>query len=103
MRNQAAVLDIEELAKIGTQIKTCPYYGSRNNTQKADMVTLPYNMLIMGDVRRALNINLKNKIVILDEAHNVVDSVRDAYSLTISLTRVYLILCLLYFCIDNKK
>ena len=82
------MLDIEHLGTLGRRIETCPYYGVRANVGFSDFITLPYNMLIVPDVRKALGIDLTNKVVIFDEAHNVIDSVRGAYSLVLTEDRV---------------
>ena len=78
------MLDIEELAALAERIETCPYYGIRNNVSMSDLITLPYNMLIVPEARKALGLDLRDKVVIFDEAHNVIDSVRGAYSITIT-------------------
>ncbi|KAF8333493.1 DNA repair helicase [Cantharellus anzutake] len=62
----ASPKDIEDLVEIGKELKTCPYYGS---------LTLPYNLLLQKSAREALGISLEDHIVIIDEAHNLIDTV----------------------------
>lgn len=40
------IMDIEELVKFGEQHETCPYYMSKENQDRAEIVFLPYNYLI---------------------------------------------------------
>jgi len=35
------------------------------------LVTLPYNLLLQPSARKALNIDLNDQIIIIDEAHSV--------------------------------
>ncbi|KAG1743296.1 helicase C-terminal domain-containing protein [Suillus paluster] len=64
--------DIEDLATAGQNMQTCPYYGSRRAIPQAELVTLPYNLLLQKTAREALGIDLTNQVVIIDEAHNLI-------------------------------
>ncbi|KAF8650145.1 hypothetical protein AX16_005380 [Volvariella volvacea WC 439] len=64
--------DIEDLAEAGRIAHTCPYFGSRRAIPQAELVTLPYNLLLQKSAREALEVDLKDQIVIIDEAHNVI-------------------------------
>lgn len=68
----ASPKDIEDLAEAGRLANTCPYFGSRKAIPQAELVTLPYNLLLQKSAREALGINLKDQIVIIDEAHNLI-------------------------------
>ncbi|XP_055531532.1 regulator of telomere elongation helicase 1 homolog [Wyeomyia smithii] len=65
------ILDIEDLIKTGTKAKACPFYLSKELTDKADIIFMPYNYLLDPKARKANNLQLSNTIIILDEAHNV--------------------------------
>ena len=47
------------------------------------LVLCPYNYLIDESIRLAMQINVDNDIVIIDEAHNIESSCREAASLTL--------------------
>ncbi|CAN6634625.1 ATP-dependent DNA helicase Chl1p [Trichomonascus vanleenenianus] len=79
-RALAQIRDIEELADLGKKLGVCPYYESRNAAVQAEIVTLPYQLLIQKSSRKALGIDLKDSIVIIDEAHNIMDTVSNIYS-----------------------
>ena len=72
--------DIEELVKAGKKVKACPYYAVRELKTAAQLVICPYNYLVEPNIRGSMEISLKNQVVILDEAHNIEDSARDAAS-----------------------
>ncbi|XP_077996428.1 Fanconi anemia group J protein homolog [Glandiceps talaboti] len=75
--------DVEDLVTLGKKIRVCPYFAVRGLMDDADIVFCPYNYLIDPKIRSAMEISLKNQIVVLDEAHNIEDSSRDAASLSL--------------------
>lgn len=79
----AEVGDIEDLVQLGKQTKTCPYFAARNSAKQAQLVTLPYNLLLQKDARNALGISLEGCIVLIDEAHNLIDTILTTHSVTI--------------------
>ncbi|CAK9174607.1 unnamed protein product [Ilex paraguariensis] len=77
--SQQEPLDIEDLVHLGRRIETCPYYGSRSMVPTADLVVLPYQSLLSKSSRESLGLDLKNNIIIIDEAHNLADSLISMY------------------------
>ncbi|KAF9561351.1 DNA repair helicase [Agrocybe pediades] len=75
--------DIEDLAEAGKLSHTCPYFGSRRAIPQAELVTLPYNLLLQKSAREALGIDLTGQIVLIDEAHNLIPTL-----LSLSTTRL---------------
>lgn len=76
--------DIEELYNLGEELNICPYYSIRSNTQRTEIVSLPYQMLLEKSTRGILNLNIKNCIVIIDEAHNLLDIINGMNSVELS-------------------
>ena len=76
--------DIEELAVLGRELNTCPYYGTRRAVQRAHVVCMPYNLMMNADARAAMGIHLKGSVVVIDEAHNIVDAVNSIHSADVS-------------------
>ncbi|XP_064119923.1 Fanconi anemia group J protein-like isoform X2 [Macrobrachium nipponense] len=74
--------DIEDLVVLGKKIGACPYFSARSLRETADIVFCPYNYLIDPLIRDSMGIELKNQIIVLDEAHNIEDSARDSVSST---------------------
>jgi Fanconi anemia group J protein len=72
--------DLEDLVKVGRKLKACPYYASRELKNAAQLVICPYNYLVDPRIRKAMEISVKNQVVVLDEAHNIEDSAREAVS-----------------------
>jgi len=86
LRDQAvlAIHDIEDLVAAGRKSQSCPYYASRSAVPLAQMVVLPYNTLLHAGTRKAIGLNLKNSIIIIDEAHNLLDTITNIHSVNIS-------------------
>lgn len=80
--------DIEEVNKWGQEKHLCPYFGCRSLQDGASITFCPYNYLLDARIRRSLNINLKNSIIIFDEAHNIEDICRDAASFMLDSTQI---------------
>ena len=76
----AKLRDIEELAELGDTLGACSYYGVRKALPLAQVVALPYSMLLNKTTRMSVGIHLKNNIVICDEAHNIVEAVNQIHS-----------------------
>lgn len=66
----ATVRDIEDLVLEGKERQVCPYYATRKAVKQAQLVTLPYNLLLQKNAREALGIDLEGQIVVIDEAHS---------------------------------
>lgn len=100
LKNMALVdiQDVEELVKSGKKLNACPYYAARSSIEDAQIVLLPYNLILHKSTREAsgkvenlnhilfiylqyvLGIKIKNSIVIIDEAHNLLEALADMYS-----------------------
>ncbi|XP_010170476.1 ATP-dependent DNA helicase DDX11, partial [Antrostomus carolinensis] len=94
------VKDIEQLVALGREAKACPYYGtlatallpwlsSRRHAFSASeeiqkLVVLPYQMLLHEPTRNAAGIKLKDQVVIIDEAHNLIDTITCIHSAEVS-------------------
>lgn len=80
----AQIHDIEDLSKIGEFYQVCPYYAIRQNIPNSEVITLPYQLLISKTSRDAIGVDLKNSIVIIDEAHNLLDTISSIYSVSVT-------------------
>lgn len=76
----SSVKDIEDIVQASRELKSCPYYASRSTIPDVELVVLPYNILLHKPTREAYGIVLKDNVVIIDEAHNLVEAVNNMYS-----------------------
>ena len=79
-------MDIEEMRARGSSdhISACPYYASRAALENADIVLVPYASLIQQKSRDALGLDLGGNVLIIDEAHNLLDSINSARSCVVT-------------------
>ncbi|RAQ68907.1 ATP-dependent RNA helicase CHL1 [Aspergillus flavus] len=84
----ATVKDIEDIGKLGKDIGICPYYASRSVTKHSEIVTLPYPLLLQRSARDALDLSIKGHVVVIDEAHNLMDAISNIHSVTITLSEL---------------
>lgn len=80
--------DIEDLHELGQDMSICAYYGSRESVPLAQVVTMPYSMLLSKDTRESLGVELDGNVVILDEAHNIVEAVNSTYTVAVSMKQL---------------
>ncbi|KAL4959964.1 DNA helicase [Aspergillus stella-maris] len=84
----ATVKDIEDLGKLGKKIGICPYYASRPVINYSEIITLPYPLLLQRSAREALNLSIKDHVVVIDEAHNLMDAISSIHSVTVTLSQL---------------
>ncbi|KAL2895246.1 Fanconi anemia group J protein-like protein [Bienertia sinuspersici] len=75
------VHDIEDLVKVGNTVKGCSYFAARSLADDANIVFCPYSYIVNPIIRRAMEINIKGSVLVLDEAHNIEDMCREAGSM----------------------
>lgn len=73
-------MDVEELVNYGKKTRLCPFFLSREAAVNAEIIMCPYNYIIEPSIRQAMNIELKDAIIVIDEAHNIEDTCRAAGS-----------------------
>ncbi|XP_060530615.1 ATP-dependent DNA helicase DDX11 [Cylas formicarius] len=83
------VHDIEDLVQAGKELKACPYYASRKAAEDSEIVLMPYNTLLHKPTREASGIDLKNNVVIIDEAHNLLEALTQMHSSDLTYLQLY--------------
>ena len=76
----ATQMDIEDAHEAGKQLKCCPYYAGRYAIEEAEVLVVPYNVLLHEKTRNSFNLKLDQSVVIVDEAHNLLDTISSTYS-----------------------
>ena len=84
--------DIEDLHKLGEVTNLCPYFLQKDRLQYADLILMPYNYLIDERIRENFDIDYKNCIIIIDEAHNINSVWESVASTDITETKIITIL-----------
>ena len=90
LRDQALAQpqDIESLVQKGRRVNTCAYYASRQALKYAQLIIMPYQLLLHERTRNAIGLNLSGQIVVLDEAHNLPEAISNVYSSLVTLCQL---------------
>ncbi|VDK34827.1 unnamed protein product [Taenia asiatica] len=72
-------INIEELPA-----RACPYYANKRGLSLAQLVLAPYQSVVVPGLREAMGLCLRNNVLIFDEAHNLLEAVAAAFSVTVS-------------------
>ena len=54
------------------------------------IITLPYPLILQKSAREALGLSIKDHVVIIDEAHNLMDAISNLHSVTVTLAQLQL-------------
>ncbi|KAH8860698.1 ATP-dependent DNA helicase DDX11 [Schistosoma japonicum] len=65
----------------------CPYYANRKGIPLAQLILVPYSSLLQPSNRLTSGLVLKNSIVIIDEAHNLLEATASSMSVSLSLIK----------------
>lgn len=82
------VLDIEDLISLARRERACPYYASRAAADDAQIVLLPYQLLFHKSTREQSGIDVRGAVIIVDEAHNLIDTISAIHSTEITLDQL---------------
>ncbi|XP_019886547.1 ATP-dependent DNA helicase DDX11 isoform X2 [Ooceraea biroi] len=78
------IQDVEEIGQKGQESNTCPYYGTRKSLQNGQLILVPYNSILHKNTRTSLGIDLEGNVLIIDEAHNLLDAIEGMHSCAIT-------------------
>ncbi|EAA01808.4 AGAP001537-PA [Anopheles gambiae str. PEST] len=84
------VPDIEDLVKAGKREQACPYYASRAAIPDAQVLMVPYQLILHRRTRQQSGIRLQDAILIIDEAHNLLDTISAIHSQEVRLEQLRL-------------
>eukprot|EP00986_Skeletonema_menzelii_P010471 scaffold5088_cov133-Skeletonema_menzelii.AAC.2 len=85
MHSMVRPSDIEDMASLGKASHACSYYASREALAAAEVVVLPYNTLLSPQARQSVGLSIANALVVIDEAHNIPETLRALSSCKLSM------------------
>lgn len=68
------VMGIDAITRISIEHNLCPYYFSRAIFKNYDLVACSYNHVFDPSVRYSIGLPVDHSLIIVDEAHNIVDA-----------------------------
>lgn len=72
------------IARKGENFESCAYYASRKAVAHSQLILIPYNSILHKNTRTSSGINLKGNVLIIDEAHNLLDAIERMHSVMIT-------------------
>ena len=97
----AEVQDIEEVVAQGRATSACAYYASRAAVKSSELVCVPYTSLVHKGTREALGVSLEGNVVVIDEAHNLIDAVNEVHSASLTQASVNVLIKLFQGYLDK--
>lgn len=82
------IKDVEDIVKSSKELETCAYYATRKVVKDGQIILVPYNSVLHKNTRVSSSISLKGNVLIIDEAHNLLDAIERMHSSTISARNV---------------
>ncbi|KAF6213519.1 hypothetical protein GE061_011239 [Apolygus lucorum] len=78
------VMDLEAIVGKGESLSACPYYATRSAIPDSQIIVVPYNTLLHKKTRESSQLEIKNAVIIIDEAHNLLETVSHIHSSEVS-------------------
>ncbi len=78
------ILSTAQLRSEGERRKLCPYFLSRRVAEDSTVIVAPYQYVFNEHIRALVKLELANKILVFDEAHNADQISQDVLSATLS-------------------
>lgn len=63
----------------------CPYFMQKVAADTAHLIVCPYNYVVSPRIAKAMSLNLQDKIIVIDEAHNFDGNLREAGSFVLEM------------------
>ena len=83
-------LDIEDMVTAGKAPSTtgCSYFAARAAESMADVILVPYSILVNERTRLAMGLDIDDNIVVIDEAHSILDMINSTRSVGLLLSEL---------------
>ncbi|XP_003366882.1 putative ATP-dependent RNA helicase DDX11, partial [Trichinella spiralis] len=89
-KSKCPFLRRDDVLHLGTAVRACPYYACRKSVAAADIVLMPYQMFFNRATRNTCGLSLSECVVIVDEAHNLLETIESMYRFEISFQKLNL-------------
>lgn len=88
MNEEKHMLDIEDLLVKGWESYSCPYFLSRGLLANTDLLVLSYQYIFTAAFRQVVYDHIKDSIIVFDEAHNIINTLEETGSYSVSLEQL---------------
>ncbi|KAI1727880.1 DEAD2 domain-containing protein [Ditylenchus destructor] len=91
------------LTEIGHELNACPYFATRKSLSLCELVLVPYNILLHSSTRDAWNLDIKDNVVIIDEAHNLLQTLAGIHAVEVDERLLQRVCSILHDYIDRFR
>ncbi|CAD5222040.1 unnamed protein product [Bursaphelenchus xylophilus] len=81
-----------QMNELGTSTQACPYFAAKASLPLSDVILMPYSILFDKETRESYGIDLKDNIIIVDEAHNFLETICATSSFFLSFDEMKMLL-----------
>ncbi|KRX24523.1 putative ATP-dependent RNA helicase DDX11-like protein 8 [Trichinella nelsoni] len=89
-KSKCPFLRRDDVLHLGTAVRACPYYACRKSVAAADIILMPYQMFFNKATRNTCGLSLSECVVIVDEAHNLLETIESMYRFEICFQKLNL-------------
>lgn len=82
--NLPSVLSVRKLRREGKTRKICPYFLARKASEYCTLIVAPYQYIFTEHIRKQVKLELRDKVLVFDEAHNADQIGQDSLSSILS-------------------
>ncbi|VDN04442.1 unnamed protein product [Thelazia callipaeda] len=83
---------VSQLVDCGQKISGCPYFASRKAVAYSQMILLPYQILFQEETRKAWGVDFKDNVIVIDEAHNLLETITSSHFVTFHVKEMNIVL-----------
>ena len=87
-KQQYEALNLKELTRTLKAIDVCSYCYTKANINNVDILLTPYNYILVNDIRQNVGLDIREKILIFDEAHNIESVAEDALTMSLKINEI---------------
>ncbi|KAI3413951.1 hypothetical protein GPALN_011422 [Globodera pallida] len=77
-----------DMRELGRRRRACPYFATRAALGLCQLVLVPYNILLHKATRDAWRLDLRDNVLIVDEAHNLLQTLASIHAVELSMAQL---------------
>uniref|UniRef100_A0A914GVH9 Helicase ATP-binding domain-containing protein n=1 Tax=Globodera rostochiensis TaxID=31243 RepID=A0A914GVH9_GLORO len=77
-----------DMRELGRRRRACPYFATRAALGLCQLVLVPYNILLHKATRDAWRLDLRDNVLIVDEAHNLLQTLSSIHAVELSMAQL---------------
>ncbi|KAH9385700.1 chromosome transmission fidelity protein 1 [Nematocida major] len=87
-RREKCEISIEDAVQRGSGCRVCPHFYLKREAKTSSIIILPYSLLLQKDFFGEIGIEMRETVLVVDEAHNLCGSVLEENTVTVEYSEV---------------